>query len=289
MTNSKTKNIPEPFDRDTFSLLRTGIYDDPSISVYMNATEDFAYLDPLPEMDYASYRPRVESLALKDYKKNLDVYKLRFEKIEKYLNADASVLEIGAGNAGFLAFMHEHLPSIRYSCLEPDGNTKTVRDGYSWLTQLSDFQDAERHGYDIVGFFHVLKHVHEPSAFLTECQKLLKPGGRIIIEIPALADPLLSLYNLQSYEEFFYQKQHPFYYSAKSLERLLENHGFRILEMIPHQRYGLENHLNWIENGKPGGNKLYQNMFAETTKSYRKDLEVGGHADAVIAIVGNPD
>ena len=98
-------------------------------------------------------------------------------------------------------------------------------------------------------------------------------------------DPLLSVYGLKSYEDFFYQRQHPFYYSATSLRRLLGASGFVIDALIPHQRYGMENHLNWLVAGKPGGNAAFARIFSGSDKSYRADLEAAGRTDAVIAVV----
>ena len=96
--------------------------------------------------------------------------------------------------------------------------------------------------FDLVCLFHVLEHIIEPAPFLESCTALLVSGGRIIIEVPSLEDPLLSLYHVDAYQNFFFQTQHPYSYSAASLGRLLDAHGLAVDESIAHQRYGLENH-----------------------------------------------
>lgn len=108
----------------------------------------------------------------------------------------------------------------------------------------------------------------------------------LIIEVPSLFDPLLSLYNCSSYRKFYFQNQHPFVYSKTSIVRLMEHNDFQTKEVINYQRYGLENHLNWIINNSPGGNRLFRKTFCETNKSYIDEIESKGKTDTVI-FVGN--
>ena len=159
-----------------------------------------------------------------------------------------------------------------------------MRNELSWLTQYEDFSAASGQRFDVVCLFHVLEHVIEPEPFLERCTALVAPGGRLVIEVPSLDDPLLSLYGLAAYQDFFYQPQHPYYYSAMSLGRLLETLGCTVEYLSAHQRYGLENHLNWLQTGRPGGNQTYRRVFASADANYRKSLEDSGHSDAVIAV-----
>ena len=277
-------DVPSPFLETSFLKLREGIFDDPNIDVYMTETGDFACLSPLPTMDYENYKPRAQSLSLKSYRASTGIYDLRYEKIADYLQPGMSMLEIGAGDADFLAYIHDRKPDVDLSCVEPDDNTKAHRDRHSWLHQALSTDVLQAHTYDIVSCFHVLEHIEEPSDFLSVCANLIKPGGKVIIEVPSLTDPLLSLYAIPQYEDFYFQKQHPYYYSPASLQRLLEHNGYAVEAMIAHQRYGLENHLAWLTQGKPGGNEQYRRIFADTSDSYRASLETVGNADSVIAI-----
>ena len=107
----------------------------------------------------------------------------------------------------------------------------------------------------------------------------------MIIEVPSLDDPLSSLYKSPAHRDFYFQKQHPYVYSAKSLRRVLEHHGFRV-EIVPYQRYGLENHLQWLSAGKPGGNAEFARTFQSCDAAYRAALEASGLTDTVFAIAG---
>lgn len=284
MINVDTTILPEPFCNESFTLLRHGVYDDHELSVYINESHDFAFLNPIPETDYTHYQPRVKNLNLTEYKKKLSLYQSRFEKIQGFIGNNKKYLEIGAGDAEFLAFTYEKRPDLKCACVEPDADSSKLRDQYEWLQQFSTVAEAKINSYDVISLFHVLEHIIDPVNFLVDCSSLLAPDGNIIIEIPALTDPLISLYQVPAYEGFFFQKQHPYYYSIKSLRRLLEKNRFEIIAMLPHQRYGLENHLTWLRHGKPGGNDLYREMFLTTDTHYRKNLEKSGHTDSLIAI-----
>jgi SAM-dependent methyltransferase len=171
------------------------------------------------------------------------------------------------------------------ACIEPDTTRRALRDQIAGLAQYDDFSQAPPGSWDLVCLFHVLEHIVEPGPFLSRCASLLAPGGRLVVEVPSLDDPLLSLYKVPAYADYCFQKQHPYYYSKASLERLLRSHGFAIETMVAHQRYGLENHLNWLRHGTPGGNADYARVFASVDAGYRRSLEAAGQSDAVIAVV----
>lgn len=273
-----------PLGHDSFTLLRSGVQDDPSIDVYINEQRDFAVLDPIPVMDYASYERRYEKLGLKTYARSLSGPKGRLEKIRDLIPAGGRVLEIGAADGAFLKLAKDAVPDCAYSAVEPDQHTKPARDALPWLVQYETVGRAIEQSakFDLVMLFHVFEHVLDPAAFLSEVQQILAPGGALLIEVPSLHDPLLSLYENLAYQAFYFQRQHPYVYSAPSLERVLENGGFRPRRVIPYQRYGLENHLQWLAKGSPGGNDRYRDLFAESDTSYRRALEAAGTTDTII-------
>jgi SAM-dependent methyltransferase len=143
---------------------------------------------------------------------------------------------------------------------------------------------AQQRRFDLVCFFHVLEHIADPAVFLASCLKTMKANGKIIIEVPSLDDPLRKLYQIKEYEQFYFQAQHPYVYSPKSLSRLLRTNGFNVVACLGHQRYGLENHLTWLAKRQPGGDETFRRMFSSVDAGYRKQLEISGFTDAVIVI-----
>ena len=284
MKISSLSRLPSPLDQDTYSLLQKGIADDESVNVYINESRDFAFLDPLPVIDYAKYVPRVDLLGLSKYKQSSRVLEQRVEKIAPLLSGVKSIIEVGAAGAAFLSMTREHFPSLEFHAIEPDQNTRSARDALPWLSQSSSLEEAigSRVKADMVSMFHVFEHIERPSLFLESVKKLLNLKGILLIEVPCLNDPLLSVYSSDAYQSFYFQRQHPFVYSAASLERVLRVNGFEIERFIPVQRYGLENHLQWLAAEKPGGNVQYLKLFSELEDRYRTSLEYAGLTDTIM-------
>lgn len=281
------KTIPAPFRSQTFRLLKKGISDDARISVYVNSEGDFAFLDPQPLVDYKDYRPRVLKLNLASYKKMDKLSQMRYEKLAPFFSGRIrEVLEIGAAEGSFLRILRNRFPRLGLSCVEPDKNTLPARKKIVSLRSYPAIQDLLEEGkkFDLIFLFHVLEHITDPESFLKQLGLLMSQGSRLVIEVPSLFDPLLSLYHCRAYQEFYFQKQHPFVYSRLSLPRLMEYFGFRTKKVISFQRYGLENHLNWLVNGICGGNESFRKIFSPAGPSYIAGLERSGHTDSVIWI-----
>ena len=281
----KVKNLTEPFREDNFDIFRRGISDNPSIDVYLNEQKDFAFLYPVPSMDYNYYIPRAIKLGLIAYKKNLHIEK-RFDKIVHFLQNDRhSLLEIGAGDGTFLKTVKKYKPHMHLMAVDKDRNTLQSRvensdENHESLEQLI----RKNLHYDIICLFHVLEHILTPLDFLAKIHELMSRNSLLIIEVPSIHDPLLSLYNNEAFSNFYFSSQHPYVYSPSSLERLTKHGRFQTSEIINFQRYGLENHLNWLSRATPGGNKKYQEIFGGLDIEYIAALEQCGKTDTVLWI-----
>ena len=69
--------------------------------------------------------------------------------------------------------------------------------------------------------FQVLEHVDDPIAFLAQVRRYLRPGGRLIVEVPNVDDWLLSVFSVPGYEDFDYRAPHVFYYSTRTLREVM--------------------------------------------------------------------
>ena len=286
MPNSLPRDaLPLPFRDEVFEVWRQGIYDDAETTVFVNARRDFAVLYPQPVIDYDTYVPRLAKMGVGSYAAKTPMYHQRLTKVSPFVHDGCRLLEIGAGDGTFLRILGEKFPGIQLATCEKDVTTKFLRTPLVGKKDYADINDilGENLTFDIVCLFHVLEHLLDPVAFL-DSLKNLSPDGKCIIEVPALTDPLLSLYQCDDYEKFYFQKQHPFVYSQTSLCRLLEYAGFVTDHIVPFQRYPLSNHLQWLSRGIPGGNALYDNMFSRTQQHYIADLERAGLTDSVIWI-----
>jgi len=257
-------SLPAPFHEERFMLLRTGIHDDPETAVYLNEPRDFACLFPQPRVDYGRYEPRFRQRGLDAYRRRNEVVERRFAKIATYFETARSVLEIGAADAKFLRYARQEYPHPVIASVEMDENSQPERDQVERLAQFAGLPEV--------------------ASFLAACRDVLAPGGRLIAEVPSLDDPLLALFQVPEYGAFYFQRQHPYVYSARSVARLLGRHGFGVERVIPHQRNGLENHLTWLGKRRPGGDEALRGLVEPLDGAYRERLEASGFADAVIVV-----
>lgn len=96
----------------------------------------------------------------------------------------SAVLEVGCGKGAFRAFLPA---SVRYTGLEfNDAAVRKARAaGLDVIRQPVEDHVASGRSYDVVCSFQVLEHVTEPGKFFHACAGALRPGGRVIIAVPA--------------------------------------------------------------------------------------------------------
>jgi len=108
----------------------------------------------------------------------------------------------------------------------------------------------EKESFDLITLVFVFEHIGCPTSFLEELKLYLKPGGKLVIVVPNILDPLVSFYNIETVKEFYFCIEHLFYYSPETLLKTLDKAGFDgKIELV--QEYPIANHLNWIYHGKP--------------------------------------
>lgn len=210
----------------------------------------------------------------------------RMKYIEKHLNEGASILEVGCSSG----FMLLPLSESGYSCagVEPSGvfsefvKSKGLKI-YDSLDNLIKSRPNEL--FDLILHFFVLEHIAEPVEFLKMQLSLLKPGGKIIFEIPNAADPLYSVYDIPAFERFYWSVAHPWYFNEVSTHYLLKKLGLPY-EVIREQRYDFSNHMVWARDGKPGGmGRFTKTLGEEFEEGYKQALIKTGHCDTLVGII----
>jgi len=210
----------------------------------------------------------------------------RMKYLTPHLAGRASVLEVGC-SSGFMLFP---LAEAGHACtgIEPSGVFSDFvkhRDlaVYGSLHQLKEATPGAR--FDAILHFFVLEHIAAPLAFLEAQLALLKPGGKIIFEIPNAADPLYSVYDIPAFERFYWSIAHPWYFNESSLHYLLKQLG-RPYEVLRDQRYDLSNHIVWARDGRPGGmGRFTKALGAELEENYKQALIRTGNCDTLVAVI----
>jgi 2-polyprenyl-3-methyl-5-hydroxy-6-metoxy-1,4-benzoquinol methylase len=139
----------------------------------------------------------------------------------------ASVLEIGCRHGRTLELMRERRGIVPFGVEPGEAEAEEARRaGVDCFTgALEDFDPGSRR-FDQVQWFHVLEHVHEPLQALLKLRSLLKPEGRMVVEVPNVYEPYGSL------EGNFFQNVHLVSYSPRTLPALLRRAGFEPLRVV---------------------------------------------------------
>lgn len=210
----------------------------------------------------------------------------RMRYLGPYLTGSLSVLEVGC-SSGFMLYP---LASAGHHCvgIEPSGlfGEFVKNRGLAIYSSLNELQRSlPTAEFDIILHFFVLEHISDPLMFLKTQLALLKPGGRIFFEIPNVADPLHSVYDIPEFERFYWSLAHPWYFSENSIEFLLTQLG-EDYEIFLDQRYDLSNHITWARDGKPGGMGRFTHILGEEfEQKYKENLIRIGKCDTLVGMV----
>tara|TARA_R100000664_G_C2757828_1_gene146268 strand:- start:3668 stop:4543 length:876 start_codon:yes stop_codon:yes gene_type:complete len=206
-----------------------------------------------------------------------------FEK--DIINKD--ILDFGCGTGDFLKKARKYASSV--SAVEVDEGLKENLESIENLTLYTSLEEIEKDKkYDVIFLFHVLEHIKDPEKLLRSLARRLTKDGKIIIEVPNADDALLTLYDCESYKNFYYWKCHLFYYTAKTLQDVCLKSDLSIDYVKQVQRYPISNHLAWIRYGKPGGHHILNYLDSDIlSKEYESRLASIGKCDTLIARVKN--
>ena len=138
------------------------------------------------------------------------------------------LLEIGCGNGQTLAGMRDMGWDVEGVDVDPvalelaRNRGLTVHNGR--LTDLNFGAEL----YDAVCMHHVIEHLHDPSGMVAECERILKPGGRLVIITPNTHCLSLSIFKKDWYP--LDPPRHIFLYNLKNLKTFFEQAGLAVVK-----------------------------------------------------------
>ncbi len=154
------------------------------------------------------------------------LFSYRFKLIKKYFKPEGKILEIGAASGDFLHLLQDvgyEVYGVELSKRAAEQAARLYRLDLSQGT-LEDAAFSENY-FDYIVMYHVLEHVPDPHATLKEAYRVLKPGGRILIEVPnAHSIDMRSkrlLLNILDYPNHIYA------FSPQLLKKLTVDAGFK--------------------------------------------------------------
>lgn len=154
--------------------------------------------------------------------------KERFILLEKSgIFPPAEILEVGSHEGLFLKMAKEK----GYSVLGIEPNAYAAKHARASGIETIEGYFEESFGqvssrrFDVVALFHVLEHVSDYMDFLLKIKSILKPGGRIVLEVPNGKS-----YRAKKYgnDWMYFYEEHLHNFSLEMLKRELERISFKV-------------------------------------------------------------
>ncbi len=150
---------------------------------YTHETEQvdsFSELNKVPSFIFLLSRGVYRFLTSSIRKKRLEIFQMFLTAKDKGL-----LLDVGCGDGRFLSFMQNI--GWKIQGVESDSKSaKVAEDKLGIPIFVGNLQQArfEENTFDAITLSHVIEHLYDPIDVLSECFRILKPGGELIAVTP---------------------------------------------------------------------------------------------------------
>ena len=126
-------------------------------------------------------------------------------------------LEIGCSSGFMLSALKER--GMKVFGIDPSGGfVEYVKaKGIPVYKTLEEFKKEFNSPVDLLIHYYVLEHVRFPVEFVKEYMKLINDGGAMVFEVPCASDPLVELYKIPAFDQFYWSIAHHWYFTKESL------------------------------------------------------------------------
>lgn len=139
-----------------------------------------------------------------------------------------NLLDIGAGTGDFLVKAKQKGWEVHGT--EPNEKARRMA-AEKGIGLHSSTPHPGTQQYDVIALWHVLEHIPDTVAQLTELKRLLKPGGTLLIAVP----------NFRSYDATHYGAywaaydvpRHLWHFSKTSVTKLCAEHDMEVIKTLP--------------------------------------------------------
>ncbi len=184
----------------------------------------------LEEIYTGSYFDWGQPTGIKKLIYNLEFYK-SYSKWVSSQSGNGKVLDVGAGTPTFLREMKEigwSVQALELSAKQAKIIGKAIGAKNVYRGFFEDIKLPNNY-FNAITFWHVLEHVKNPTLIIKKSHKLLQKDGVVYFEVPNVSSLAWKIFG-DNYD-LLRIPEHLFYFSSKSLIKLLESNGFKVLEI----------------------------------------------------------
>jgi SAM-dependent methyltransferase len=163
-------------------------------------------------------------------------------RIKGYVSG-GRILDIGCGRGLFLNLMKKDGWLVTGHEFDEKSASYAINN-YEIDVHTGDLKGKfEKESFDVVNINHVLEHMKKPRETLSECNRILKKGGLLVVAVP----------NIDSLQAKFGKKNwfqldipfHLYHFSSKGLVGLIESKLFHV-DLIRHFKFEY-NPFGWLQ------------------------------------------
>ncbi len=154
--------------------------------------------------------------------------KNRFDELSKY-QLKGNILDVGCASGFFLDVAAKNDLSTYGVELSSVGVQKAMKNHqniFNGTLKEANYSDSF---FDVVTVFDIIEHVLDPNSTIKEINRITKTGGLIVITTPDIASWHAKI--LGKRWGMITPFEHLFYFSPNNMTILLDNNGFKILEI----------------------------------------------------------
>lgn len=211
------------------------------------------YVNPRVKQETVSeaYSEAVDELYISQETGRIQTFEKCLRIVEEYAPQKGKILDVGCAAGFFLHTAKQH--GWEPYGVEPSrwmAEWGNERFGLSILPGFLKEAKYENNQFDAVTMWDVLEHTPDPMSELAETNRILKPGGILVINFPNIGSKLA---RLAGRRWWFILSVHLYHFTPQTITRMLELNGFEVLSIRRHyQTLNLEHLMKMVGLYSPG-------------------------------------
>lgn len=163
-------------------------------------------------------------------KKRIELNKIDMYK--KLIGDDGSVLDVGCGDGRLLALFNKNGQNWDLYGIDFNANAIKLASETGITTYFGKFEEVElpQKKFDLIIMNQVLEHATDPRHIIEKVEKILKPGGYLIVETPNINSLDFHLFKNKYFGGYHFPR-HFYLFTEENLKILMEACGLGVVNV----------------------------------------------------------